>query len=103
MSRTRSEALAAEAFEAYRDGNLRECIHTLVTYADQNVRNKRTAETFKRTIDAELAKIIGEVTRPEADAPVCGHCGSPCTYYRTDGDVGCNNCFGIMPLEEVEA
>lgn len=27
----------------------------------------------------------------------CGHCGSPFTFRRADGDIGCYDCPGIMP------
>lgn len=27
----------------------------------------------------------------------CVHCGSPLTFRRSDGDVGCKDCTGIMP------
>lgn len=99
MGRTRSKAVAAEAFEAYRDGDLRGCIRTLMAFSDTHVRNRTTAEVFRRAIDRELADVSGAVCRPEADAPRCGHCGSTCTFYRSDGDVACNDCPGIMPQD----
>lgn len=95
----KSERVAAKAFEAYRDGDLRRCVHELVDYADRGVRNKRTAAIFKTAIDTELARFTA-VSRPDEDAPRCVHCGSYSTYFRgSDGDVGCNNCAGIMPWE----
>lgn len=105
MAGTKSERVAAEAFEEYRDGNVREAIHRLVDYADRGVNNQRTEAIFKDAIDNELAKAgIGQVNAPDADAPRCAHCGSTSTYFReSDGDVGCNNCRGIMPRDEVEA
>lgn len=99
MGRSKSEAVAAEAIEAYREGNVREAIHTLVDWADKHVRNEYTAQLFKGAIDRELAEVRADVSKPDPDAPRCGHCGSSSTYYRTDGDVGCNNCPGIMPQE----
>jgi hypothetical protein len=99
MGRTKSERVAAEAFDAYRDGDLRGCIRTLVAYADRHVNNRTTAEVFRRAIDRELADVSGEVSQPEADAPRCVHCGSTCTFERSDGDVACNDCPGIMPQD----
>lgn len=99
MPGTKSEKTAADAFDAYRDGDLRTCIFTLVEYADRHVRNRRTAFLFKQAIDAELAAIIADVSKPDKEAPPCSHCGSPSTYIRcSDGDIGCNNCPGIMPV-----
>jgi hypothetical protein len=98
-----SEEVAADAFEAYRDGDLLRCIHMLVDYADRGVRNERTAYIFTLAIDAELARFRGDVSVPDEDAPFCAHCRSPSTYVRvSDGDVGCNDCSGIMPHDEVD-
>lgn len=101
MGATKSAAAAATAFEEYDDGNLRECIRQLVDYADTHVQNHRTERVFKLAIDRELAKRgIGHVSRPDPDAPRCGHCGSHSTWWRSDGDVACNNCPGIMPQDQ---
>lgn len=93
----KSERLAREAVKAYREGDLRTCLHILVDYADRRVRNKRTAVIFKNAIDEELSDFLAEVSSPDVEAPRCVHCGSYSTYIRgSDGDVGCNNCPGIM-------
>jgi len=96
---TKSETVAAEAIDAYRDGNLRDCIHKLIDFADRGVNNRHTEELFKRAIDRELATVDGTVCRPDDDAPRCSHCGSTSTWYRSDGDVACNNCPGITPQD----
>lgn len=98
----KSERVAAAAVAALRDGNLRACLHMLVDYADRGVQNMRTARIFKSAIDAELAALVGDVSAPDPKAPRCSHCGSPCTYVRADGDIGCNACPGIMPRGEVD-
>lgn len=97
---TKSERVASEAFDSLRDGDLRECIHTLVEYADRGVRNERTARIFRCAIDSELAGIQAEVSAPDEDAPRCSHCGSFSTYFRvSDSEIGCNDCPGIMRKE----
>ena len=101
---TKSEQTAAKAAKQFKEGNVREAIHTLVDFADTSVQNQHTAHLFKHAIDTEFATILGDVSAPDEDAPRCGHCGSHSTYFRlTDGDVACNNCPGIMPVDEVEA
>ena len=100
MTARKSERVAADAVAAYRDGDLRRCIHMLVDYADRGVRNARTARIFKQVIDTELAAVRADVSAPDAAAPQYTHCGSPSTYVRlSDGDVGCNDCPGIMPRD----
>lgn len=102
MPRTESARVAAEAFGAYRGGDLRRCIRLLVEFADTHVRNRTTADAFERAIDRELARSLDAptVAVPDAEAPRCVHCGSTSTYVRlSDGDVACNNCPGIMPRE----
>lgn len=96
---TKSERVAAEAFRAFREGDLRRCIHDLVDYADLKVKNARTANVFKCAIDTELAELLADVSAPDERAPRCAHCGSYSTYVRADGDVGCNDCPGIMGRE----
>lgn len=98
MAGTKSERVAAEAVAALRDGDVRACIHRLVDYADRGVNNARTAHIFRTAIDTELAAVLGGVSAPDPDAPRCVHCGGASTYFReSDGNVGCNDCPGIMP------
>jgi len=59
MTARKSERVAADAVAAYRDGDLRACIHMLVDYADRGVNNARTARIFKQAIDTELAAVRG--------------------------------------------
>lgn len=101
---TVSEQTAARAAEQFKEGNVREAIHTLVDFADTGVRNQHTADLFKNAIDTEFAAVLGDVSAPDEEAPRCGHCGGHSTFFRlTDGDVACNDCPGIMPVDEVEA
>ena len=56
------------------------------------------------TIEVVQLSETDETVHVDDDAPDCGHCGSTLTYYRlSDGDVGCNECPGIMPNQEVDA
>jgi hypothetical protein len=36
----------------------------------------------------------------EDDVRDCVHCGSPFTFRRSDGDIGCYDCRGIMPRND---
>jgi len=37
----------------------------------------------------------------DKEARECVRCGSSNTYYRvSDGDIGCNDCAGIMPVQD---
>jgi len=46
---------------------------------------------------SEALKAITEAI--EDDVRDCVHCGSPFTYHRSDGDIGCHDCPGIMPQQ----
>ena len=48
--------------------------------------------------DEETAVSVREY---RVDVPRCGHCGSVRTFERSDGDVACDDCPGIMPREVV--
>lgn len=97
MAETKSERIVREAFKDYRKGNFRDFLHQLIDFADKGIRNMTTEEAFKTALDAELAEFDPHVSRPDEDAPQCCHCGSTSTWWRSDGDVACNNCPGIMP------
>lgn len=57
--------------------------------------------------DPEVAHGISNIRREineciEGDMRDCAHCGSPFTYRRSDGDIACYDCPGIMPEPEVK-
>lgn len=97
---TKSENTAAYAAELYQEGKVREAIQKLVDFADTGIQNQHTAVLFKNAIDKEFAGLVDDVNKPDDDAPKCTHCGSTSTWWRSDGDVACNDCPGIMPQEE---
>lgn len=60
------------------------------------------AEQFE-TVKDELVDGETNYCLPNAedeDAPNCAHCGSERTWWRPDGDVGCNDCVGITTTEQ---
>lgn len=76
----------------------------------QNRVTEQDVEDFNTVKDA----LVDGETRPwpeggnavDEQAPTCAHCGSCRTFWRSDGDVGCNDCVGITTTEdqgEVEA
>lgn len=50
-------------------------------------------------VNIGLRDIIREIQEClNADLRNCGHCGSPFTFERSDGDIACYDCPGIMPV-----
>lgn len=49
---------------------------------------------------ADLRRDLQEVLTDDVED--CVHCGSPFTFRRSDGDIGCQDCHGIMPRNEDE-
>lgn len=61
-------------------------------------------ERLAQTTDHEAAVVHGladltQLIRECVDDGLrdCVHCGSPFTFRRSDGDIGCYDCRGIMP------
>jgi hypothetical protein len=48
------------------------------------------------TLVCDLTEVI------EDDVRDCVHCGSPFTFVRSDGDIGCYDYRGLMPRDEVD-